>query len=80
MTRLKTLVTRLWRGDAPMTAVGLLMVAALAASLAGMWLDPRTIGGFPAWLKPAKFAASIAIYSLTLAWVFGYLPEWERTR
>ena len=52
------------------------MVAALAASLAGMWLDPRTIGGAPAWLKPAKFAASIAIYSLTLAWVFTYLPAW----
>ena len=34
------------------------------------------IGGAPAWLKPAKFAASIAIYTLTLAWVFTYLPEW----
>ena len=80
MTRLKTLVTRLWQVDAPLTAVGLLMVVALAAFLAGMWLDPRTIGGAPAWLKPAKFAASIGVYSLTLVWVFGYLPAWERTR
>ena len=31
-------------------------------------------------MKPAKFAASIAIYTLTLAWVFTYLPEWPRTR
>jgi hypothetical protein len=31
-------------------------------------------------LKPAKFAASIAIYTLTLAWVFSYLPDWARMR
>ena len=31
-------------------------------------------------MKPAKFAASIAIYTFTLAWVFTYLREWPRTR
>ena len=31
-------------------------------------------------MKPAKFAASIAIYTLTLAWVFTYLREWPATR
>ena len=31
-------------------------------------------------MKPAKFAASIGIYTLTLAWVFTYLPEWKKTR
>jgi hypothetical protein len=73
-------IKRLWRTDAPLTAVGILMIAALAASLVGVWLDPRTITGAPAWLKPAKFSASIAVYSLTLAWVFTYLPAWRRTR
>src|SRR5687767_14661093 len=73
-------IDRLWRSDRPLTAVGLLMLGALAASLAGIWLDPTMITGAPAWLKPAKFAASIAIYSLTLAWVFAYLPDWPRTR
>ena len=43
-------------------------------------VDPREITGAPAWMKPAKFAASIAIYTLTLAWVFTYLREWPRTR
>jgi hypothetical protein len=43
-------------------------------------LDTRTITGAPAWLKPAKFAISTAIYSLTLAWVFSYLPQWRKTR
>src|SRR6266540_1956588 len=40
----------------------------------------RTITGAPAWLKPAKFAASTAIYALTLAWIFISLPSWSRTR
>jgi hypothetical protein len=73
-------VSTLWRTSPPLTAVGLLMLGALAASLAGIWLDPTMITGAPAWLKPAKFASSIAIYSLTLAWVFAYLPDWPRTR
>jgi hypothetical protein len=73
-------MTTLWKTSAPLTAVGMLMLAALAASVAGLWLDPRTITGAPAWLKPAKFAASIAIYTLTLAWVFTYLPSWPRLR
>jgi hypothetical protein len=80
INRLKTFVTLLWRADAPLTAAGALMLAALAGSLAGLWLDPRTITGAPAWLKPAKFALSTAIYMLTLAWVFSYLPAWPRTR
>jgi len=73
-------ITRLWQTDKPLTAVGLLMLVALAGSVAGLWLDPRVITGAPAWLKPAKFAVSIAIYTLTLAWVFTYLPAWRRTR
>lgn len=71
---------RLWHVDPPLTACGLLMLGCLALALAGVWLDPTTITGAPAWLKPAKFAASIAIYSLSLAWVFTYLLEWRRTR
>ena len=75
-----SLLTRLWATDAPLTAVGLLMVGLLGAALVGLWFDPRTVTGAPVWLKPAKFAASIAIYTLTLAWVFTYLPAWTRTR
>lgn len=77
---LATALRRLWRTDAPLTATGLFMVAALGASLLGLWLDPRIIGGAPAWLKPVKFAASLTIYSFTLAWVFSHLPDWPRLR
>jgi hypothetical protein len=80
ITRLTTLVERLWNTDPPLTATGVLMFVALAASVAGMVVDPRTILGAPAWLKPAKFAASFVAYTLTLAWVFTYLPDWVKTR
>src|SRR4051794_33380420 len=71
---------QLWNEHPPLAAVSLLLVAALAAFTAGLFLDPRVIAGAPAWLKPAKFAASLAIYGLTLAWLFRFLPDWPRTR
>jgi hypothetical protein len=80
LNRLRPILGRLWRADAPLTATGLLMLVLLALTLVGLWLDPRTITNAPAWLKPAKFAASIAIYALTLAWIFTYLRAWRRTR
>jgi hypothetical protein len=80
LVRRHPFLARLWRTDPLLTGAGLLMLAALLPSLAGLWLDPRVIGGAPAWLKPAKFAASTAVYMLTLAWVFSYLPEWPRVR
>jgi hypothetical protein len=71
---------RLWRASPPMTAVGLLMIVAAVASAIGVFADPRIITGARAWLKPLKFAISTAVYSLTLAWVFGYLTDWPRMR
>jgi hypothetical protein len=56
------------------------MLALLAGAVIGLAVDPRIITGAPAWLKPAKFAASIAIYAGTLAWIFSLVPEWVRTR
>ena len=70
----------LWRGSPPLTAVGILMLVAAAASLIGIAVDPRLITGAPAWLKPFKFAISSAIYTLTLAWLFGFLSDWPRMR
>jgi hypothetical protein len=73
-------VRRLWHGSPVLTVTGLLMLLPLAGFLAGLVLDPRTIAGAPAWLKPAKFALSTTIYALTLAWVFSWLPGAPRTR
>jgi hypothetical protein len=74
------MLSRFWKGSAPLTATGLLMVPVLVLAALGLAVDPRIITGAPAWLKPAKFAVSIAIYSFTLAWIFSLIPEWTRTR
>src|SRR5262245_30407997 len=69
---------KLWAASAPLTGTSLIMFAALLASIVGLVIDPRLIGGAPAWLKPAKFAISTAIYSATIAWLFGYMSVWPR--
>jgi hypothetical protein len=56
------------------------MLVVAVASLVGILVDPRIITGAPAWLKPFKFAISIAVYSLTLAWIFTWLSDWPRVR
>ena len=70
----------LWQVSEPLTATGIAMLPLLVLSVIGMVADPRTITNVPAWLKPAKFATSIAIYSFTLAWMFRYLPAWPRLK
>jgi hypothetical protein len=74
------MIKSLWNSNRPLTAVGLAMLPVLAGAVLGLIFDPRVITGAPAWLKPAKFSVSIAIYVFTLAWVFKYLPERKRTR
>jgi hypothetical protein len=66
-------VQSLWRTSPPLVATGIGMLVVFVASVAGLFLDPRIITGAPAWLKPAKFAISTAIYALTLAWVLSYI-------
>ena len=55
--------------NAPLLIVGVGSSLLLAATVVGLLVDPRAITGAPAWLKPAKFAVSIAIYSFTLLWL-----------
>ena len=62
----------------PLILFTALMVPLAVAFGAAMVIDPRVIEGAPAWLKPLKFAVSTAIYAVTLAWMFRYLPEWPR--
>jgi hypothetical protein len=71
---------RLWQTSPELIATAALMLPVLAGAFVGLAVDPTVITGAPAWLKPAKFAASIAIYAVTLAWIFTFIPEWTRTR
>ncbi len=69
---------KLWNESAPLTATAVLMLAAFLASVVGIFADPRIITGMPAWLKPAKFAISVAILSASIAWLFRYVDVWPR--
>lgn len=66
--------------DGVLFFVTLLHLGLLAAFLVGLAVDGRTIGAEPAWLKPAKFAASIALYTATLAWLGAHLSVPDRVR
>jgi hypothetical protein len=55
-----------------------LLVLALVVSLVGLIVDPRTIEGAPAWLKPAKFGISIVVYLATLRWIAGVVGGHHR--
>ena len=80
VTSIQLGLSRVRKSDSALTVSALLMVGALAAFVVGLLIDPRLIMGAPAWLKPAKFAVSTAIYMFTLAWVFTCLSEWPRLR
>jgi hypothetical protein len=57
----------------PLALSGTIMLGALALALIGLAIDPRVINAAPAWLKPAKFGLSIAIYSFTLLWLLTFV-------
>jgi len=67
-----------WHSSESLTVTAALMLGAFLAFGAGILSDDRTITGAPAWLKPAKFAISSAIYAATLAWLFRYIFAWPR--
>jgi hypothetical protein len=74
----------LWRRLAvphrPLALSGLAAIGLLALFVVGLVLDPRTIGGAPAWLKPTKFAVSITVYTFTLLWLLGHVRQEARWR
>jgi hypothetical protein len=72
------LATEVWRRNPPLAALVLTMLALAAVALLGLVVDPRVITGAPAWMKPLKFAISIAIYSATLLWMLTFIPDRPR--
>ena len=71
-------LARAWAANRSLTLLGVLMLITLAATLVGLIVDPRVITGAPAWLKPFKFAISIAMYSFTLLWMLSFVQGRRR--
>jgi hypothetical protein len=57
----------------------ILLALLLPMALAGI-LDDRLLRGAGVWLKPMKFALSIALLALTTAWFAGHLPARGKRR
>lgn len=62
----------------PLVVFGGLMVVLIPIALVGLLVDDRTVVNSPIWLKPLKFAVSLAIYAFTLAWLLTYLKRFQR--
>jgi hypothetical protein len=60
-----------------MILTAVMSITAVVA-LVGIFADPRVLTGVPIWLKPFKFAVSIGIYGLTIAWMLSVLPRRSR--
>lgn len=65
--RLARLVEMTFEGSRPLAWLAVGHLALLVACWGLMLVDPRELAGASVWLKPAKFAASIATVSGTLA-------------
>ena len=68
-----SLATNRW-----LTLFGLAMLGLFLVTLVGIVADPRVITGAPAWVKPAKFAISLTIYSFTLVWLLSFITGHRR--
>ena len=80
LRRVKPTIRELWRRDPALFVVVAINTVLFGGFAAGIVLDPTTVNGEPAWLKPAKFAGSIALVSATLGWLGVHLPVSEQFR
>jgi hypothetical protein len=74
----RALTTDVWRRNPPLVALVFAMLVLAAVAILGLVVDPRVITGAPAWMKPLKFAVSIAIYGATLLWLLTFIPDRPR--
>ncbi|HEY4188116.1 MAG TPA: ABA4-like family protein [Polyangia bacterium] len=77
---LRTVARDLWKAHRTLALVAAGALALLVTSLALGLVDGRQVVGAPVWMKPAKFAASIAITAPLLAWIVGQMQGDRRRR
>jgi hypothetical protein len=68
----------LLRRQRTLTLFAAVLLALLLPAALALGLDHRVLRGAPVWLKPMKFLLSIAVFSLTTAWMVGFLAPGER--
>ncbi|HKP72049.1 MAG TPA: hypothetical protein VJT82_03865 [Pyrinomonadaceae bacterium] len=75
----RELMAELYRRNRVLAVLGWLHVALLVTMICAAFFDGRTVTGLNPWIKPSKFAVSIAVYVFTLAWFLRYLSHYRRT-
>lgn len=75
----RELMREVYRRDRVLALTGWLHIALLVVFVCIAFFDGRMVTGINPWIKPAKFAVSIAIYTFTLAWFLPYLSHYRRT-
>ncbi|HMN28165.1 MAG TPA: hypothetical protein PKE45_08425, partial [Caldilineaceae bacterium] len=74
------LARQAWQTNRLLTVAGLLHLLLIPLFLLAWLVDPLTILGQPAWVKPLKFALSGAIYAFTFVWMLGFVQGWPRSK
>lgn len=69
------LLRRAWAFSPLLTLAGLASLALIPLFILAAVVDPRAITGALAWIKPLKFALSIAIFSATFVWLLTFVDR-----
>ncbi|MPZ19261.1 MAG: hypothetical protein GEV06_15310 [Luteitalea sp.] len=64
-------VGEIFRRDALLAWVGVINLALALVMVLLLPFDTRLVAGINPWIKPLKFALSIALYAFTVAWYMG---------
>jgi hypothetical protein len=74
----RRLWTEAWHGEAALMLFASLLVAALLPMAVGLAFDERTLRGASVWLKPMKFALSLAVLAWTTAFFASHVQASKR--
>ena len=74
------LIRRTIQDNPPLALTGILMLLSPGILVPALWLDPRMLNGELLWIKPIKFAVSIALYALTLQLILRHIEGGARTQ
>jgi hypothetical protein len=76
--RLRLAARRLHAREPRLAAYGTLLLGLLLPMALAWAIDVRMVQGANVWIKPMKFALSIAVFAFTTGWFIGHLPASRR--
>ena len=77
---INTFSKTLWKTHPFLMKMGIFNAAIALFCLVAMGFDDRTLLGVSVWLKPLKFAISLAIFCGTITWLISIYPYTEKWR